>query len=343
MSSLDIRENVPLAPLATLRVGGPAAYLIRVTEPERELPRAYQFAIEKKLPLRVLGGGSNVLVPDEGFPGVVCVLENTEVETRQDGSRVLVTAGAGKNWDELVAETVDDGLWGLENLSGIPGSCGAAPVQNIGAYGAELSSTLSSLEVFDTNSQTIRAMTSEECRFGYRSSIFKYPEGQHQIITRITMSLTRSTGPNISYKDLAAHFADHNTEPTLSDIRTAVLEIRQQKFPDLTAVGTAGSFFKNPIVERERADELAVTYPELPIYELPDGRRKVSAAWILDHICGLRGYRSGHVGLFERQPLVLVNYGGASAAEIDAFASYVEDRVYEAIGVKLEREVRWFC
>ncbi len=325
----------PLSSLTTMKVGGVASIVVTLESPE-ELPAALALATEEGLPWKVLGGGSNVVFPDAGFAGVLIRLPEGEVAEEGEGRERTLVASAGYSWDALVADSVARGLWGLENLAGIPGTVGATPIQNVGAYGIEIADVLAWVEVYDTESGTSMRMRASDCEFGYRDSIFK--RERTRIITRVAFSLSTNPLPNLGYRDLATYFADAHSEPTLAAIREAVLLIRRSKFPDLRAVGTAGSFFKNPIIDCREAGALRERYPELPVY--PVGERcKVSLAWILDHVCGLRGYTVGSVGLYERQPLVVVAHEGATASDLDKLAADVAERVNDATGITIEREV----
>jgi UDP-N-acetylmuramate dehydrogenase len=261
---------------------------------------------------------------------------------------VLVTVGAGESWDALVAESVRRGLWGIENLSGIPGTVGAAPIQNIGAYGVELQDVLQWVEALDAKTGKLRCLSNRECFFGYRDSIFKTPKGKDLIITRVALRLSKNGKPHLEYKDLREKFPIPNSQfpiqnLTPTDIRKAVLEIRSRKFPDLREYGTAGSFFKNPIISQRQFDTLKKRYPDLPGFELrmkDEGlRMKIPLAWILDHICGLKGFKKGAVTLFERQPIVLTAMPGATAEEIKKFAEEVIRRVHAKTGIAVEYEV----
>lgn len=350
--AIRIQENVSLRDLTTLKIGGTARYFCSAATVE-SLSQAVSFAHEKKLPCLILGGGSNVLVSD-GVVNAVVIQNNLRGVTWKDGGKnVVVCAGAGENWDRLVEQAVKRNLWGIENLSGIPGTVGAAPIQNIGAYGAEIRDVLEWVEVFDSASGETREMSNEECLFGYRDSIFKHREGKSLIVTRVALRLSANGRPTLTYKDMQDRFAasarngstSSSVEPlTLSAIRRAVLEIRSKKFPDLATHGTAGSFFKNPIISKKQFDELKKKYPDLPGFELKvNGQKlmvKLPLAWILDNICQLRGHRRGNVALFERQPIVLVNLGGATAEEIKRFAEEVIRYVKEATGISVEYEVR---
>jgi len=347
---MTITERVPLSSLTTFRIGGPARFLASC-ETEDDLKAALAYARERGLPYTVLGGGSNLLASDAGYDGVVIrpMLDAgayaPAFEDQADGS-ALLSAGAGVAWDALVASACERGLWGLENLSGIPGTLGGAVFQNIGAYGAALSQTLQWVEAYDTERSETRRFSLDQCAFGYRISLFKRDAGRY-IITRAGLRLARALSPNLSYhdpnkayKDIARIFSE-NPNPALADIRNAVLSIRADKFPDLSREGTAGSFFENPVLPESAARALQERYPEMPLFPMPEtADLKVPAGWILDHVLHMRGYERGPARLFENQAMVMVARFGATAADVDALAQEVEERVREATGIVIEREVR---
>lgn len=334
----DWREYEPLAPYTTLQVGGQARYLTRITS-EEQLHETVVAAKERALPFVVLGGGSNVLVPDGGYDGVVIVMATTGISEQSLGDQVLVTAQAGMLFDELVASVVAKGYWGLENLSHIPGTVGATPVQNVGAYGVEVSDLIASVTIYDTEREVYRTLTAAECQFGYRTSRFKTEYHGRVIVTAVTFRLECTPKPRIQYADLARWFGE-SVPDSPAVVRDAVMAVRSAKFPDWHQVGTAGSFFKNPIVPNEIAAALVAQYPALPFYPYSDTHVKCSLGFILDKVCGLRGFRDGHVRLFEAQALVLVAERGATATEIDAFANQIAARVCAATGIVIEREVQ---
>lgn len=332
------RENVPFSSLTTLRVGGIARFVIDC-ENKEDVEAIVTFARQQNLPWSVLGEGSNVLAQDEGYEGVVIAMRIQGIQEEEAGDAVILTAGAGVSWDSLVHHAAARGLWGLENLAGIPGTVGAAPVQNIGAYGVEVKDTLTSLEVFNTDTGTVEVLHTNECNFGYRDSRFKHDA--HLVILSASFRLLKAGEPNIQYKDLAVALAQGLDLSTPVAIGEAVRSIRARKFPDLTSVGTAGSFFKNPTISITAYESLKERYAAMPGFPNEIGV-KIPTAFILDHILNLRGYTEGNVSLFRNQPLVLVASDGATSLEIDTFAKSITARVFDATGIVIEREVRNF-
>ncbi|NQV88645.1 MAG: UDP-N-acetylmuramate dehydrogenase [Parcubacteria group bacterium] len=339
---MKIEENISLANLNTFKTGGVARYLIRAHSVD-DIKNAVLFAREKNIPFFVLGGGSNILISDQGFSGLVIKIEISEVSWIDKGDFVTALIGAGENWDKFVSLAVEKGFYGAENLSGIPGTVGASPVQNIGAYGAEVGNTILWVEIFDTVALETKKLSNLECQFGYRDSIFKKPEGKNFVITRVCFKLSKETELNTNYSDVKKYFVEKNIkDPTISDLRSAILEIRASKLPDLKKYGTAGSFFKNPIISKKDYEELKKKYPEIVSYEVvgQNDVMKVSLAWILDKICGLRGAREGNIGTYENQPLVIVNFGGGTTTEIENLANRIISTVKEKTGIIIEQEVQ---
>ena len=334
---MTIEEHVRIAPYTTFCSGGIARFFCVATS-EAEVREALSFATKQQIPFFVLGGGSNVLFSDNGFDGLIVCMRNKGISYKETGSSVFVTAHAGEEWDTFVQDSVTRGLWGLENLSLIPGTVGASPVQNIGAYGVETKDVIDSVRVLDTRSGEIKTLSCSECEFGYRTSIFKKKEYKHLIILSVTYKLTRTPMPRLAYKDLKSFFGEA-TCPSLVEIREAVIGIRQEKFPELSLWGTAGSFWKNPIVSKAKLDELRGMWPELPAFSVSGDLYKIPLAWILDGGLHVKGYTVGHCRLFEKQPLVLVARKETPSHEIDAFASDVEKKVYDSTGITIEREV----
>jgi len=299
--SIKILEHVSLKEYTTFKTGGIARFFCEV-HTINELKQA--LSNHKKF--FILGGGSNILIED--YDGLVIKMNINN---------------AGRNWDDFVAESVAKGNYGLENLSYIPGTVGAAPVQNIGAYGVEVGDRIE--KVYTLNAKTLkeRIFTKEECGFSYRNSIFK--KEKDWIITNVEFNFTDKI--NISYKGL-------ENLKTPEEIRETVINIRKEKLPDWHVLGTAGSFFKNPIVPIG-----TVNFPDLPKYPFNNTHEKISLAWIIDKICGLKGYRKENVGLYQNQALVIVNYGGATVREVDDFANEIARKVKEKTGLDIEREV----
>jgi UDP-N-acetylmuramate dehydrogenase len=329
---MKIEEYVPFSALTTFAVGGFVRYVLTL-ESADECAAAVAFAASHNHPLIPVGGGSNILGVD-GVLDAVCVRVGMHALTMH-GDELIVDAGA--DWDAAVSDAVQNGLWGIENLSAIPGTMGGAVVQNIGAYGAVLSDTLLRVVAYDTESDTVRTFSCEECAFGYRTSIFK-TERDRYIVLSATLTLSREVAPNCTYKDLALRFEAQT--PTLSDIRTAVCEIRATKFPSLKEHGTAGSFFLNPVVSHERAQELQTQFPGMPVFVLPEGGVKIPLGWFFEHVLKLRGYRVQNVEAWRAQALVLATHSGATADEVKKFAQEIIFRVRSELGIDIEPEVR---
>ncbi|KKW09512.1 MAG: UDP-N-acetylenolpyruvoylglucosamine reductase [Candidatus Kaiserbacteria bacterium GW2011_GWA2_49_19] len=342
-----MQENIPLSEHTTFKLGGRARYFFRVHS-IKETREALDFARENSLPFFVLGGGSNLLVSENGFSGVIIKNEILGLSFKEEAGGTLVTAGAGENWDNFVSECVSLGLYGLENLSGIPGTVGAAPVQNIGAYGVEAKDSIVSVETLEADTDAVRNFSAAECGFGYRDSFFKTAEGKSYIITGVTFRLKENGVSNLGYKDLKNYFGAVKAAltPSLSDVRKAVLEIRSKKFPDLKTTGTAGSFFKNPIIPQAQFDELKKRFPDLPGFPLQTTNYKLQTikiplAWILDNILHLKGFMDGPVGLHEAQPLVIVHTGGGNAEDVRRLAKDVASKIKDATGVEVSWEVEY--
>ncbi len=337
--ALRIEEYRQLGPYTTLGVGGPARYYADVCT-ESDLREACAFAEARALPVVVLGGGSNVVCADHGVDALVvhpCFRD--QVYTLVSGDVTEVTVGAGVPLDTLIEETVERGLWGLENLSAIPGTIGAVPIQNVGAYGVEAKDVVIRVDAYDVRTGEVRVFSKEACMFDYRTSFFKSNEGKSYIVTSVTFALSVNPRPQIGYRDLAMWFGDEKM-PSQRSIRSAVTEIRSKKFPDWHTLGTAGSFFKNPIIPRDQFELLVTRYPELPGFP-HNGMVKVPLGWILDRILNVRGYRKGNVGLYEAQALVLVQYGNATATEIREFSDDIIEKIFEATHIRVEREVQF--
>jgi len=343
-----LQENTALAPLTTFRIGGPARFFVEARS-ANEVQEAVTFAQSKNLPLFVLGGGSNLVVADSGWPGLVLKVAIPGIEQRSghdDEGRVLFEVGAGESWDRFVSHAVVAKCAGVECLSGIPGSVGGTPVQNVGAYGQEVSETIESVEVLDLQDGQVRELCREACGFTYRSSIFNTTERGRFIILRVTYALTPGGDPRLEYADLKLHFEGRDTRPNLAETREAVRHIRARKgmliVPGDSDCQSAGSFFKNPVLsEQQHKDVLkrsAAKGLTLPSYPALEKSRKVSAAWLVEKSGFARGYGFGHVGISSKHTLAIVNRGGAAASEVLALKDQVQQRVEEIWGVHLDPE-----
>lgn len=286
----------------------------------------------------VLGGGSNLLLTGD-FDGLVLHMANRGIAVSGgDEDHVFVTAQAGENWHGFVQWTLENGVPGLENLSLIPGSVGASPIQNIGAYGSEVAAFISSVRVFDFDSGELRELTNADCAFGYRDSVFKHTLRDRVAILDVTFALPKRWQPNLRYAELAAEIAARDlTSPTPKEIADAVIAIRSRKLPDPAKVGNAGSFFKNPVVTTERRNALLERFPGLVSYPQADGSFKLAAGWLIDQ-CGWKGKSVGSAGVHDRQALVLVNRGGATGADVLHLSRQIVDDVQRTFGMVLEPE-----
>lgn len=334
--NLHIKENVSLARYSTLQVGGVADNFVSVGSID-ELKQAVKWAKNNSQPVTALGGGSNVLVSDGGVEGLVIKVDIKGIESTKSEGKVSLYASAGEDLDEVIAFCVKSSFWGLENLSAIPGSVGAAPVQNVGAYGVEVSDCIESVAVFDIETMQQIELTKEDCKFSYRNSLFKSNEGKRYIVVGVKFNLSAEPKPILSYRDLKNTFPEGTLEQ--NKIRQAVIDIRSNKFPDWKVVGTAGSFFKNPIISKDKYYNLLELYPDLPNFPVNDAEVKVPLGYILDKICKLKGVQQGKVGTYIKQALVLINYGQATEADITNFANSVSNDVKEKTGIEVEWEV----
>jgi UDP-N-acetylmuramate dehydrogenase len=344
MTAAAPRPEVPLAPLCTLGVGGPARFLVEAAD-EAGVRAALAWADREGLPLLVLGGGSNLVVADAGVDAVVLRVARRGVETREVAGAIEVTAGAGELWDDLVALTVERGWAGLECLSGIPGLVGATPIQNVGAYGQEVADTVTAVEVFDREEGRVRALDPAACRFRYRDSVFRRETPGRHVILTVTYRLRPGGPAMVRYDELRRHLAaSGRAAPTLGDVRAAVLAIRRAKSMVLDPADpnrrSCGSFFLNPVLPAEAAAQVAkrVGDPAMPSWPEPDGRVKLSAAWLLEQAGFRRGDRTGSVGLSTRHVLAVVAHEGARAADVVTFARRLRDEVESRLGVRLVPE-----
>jgi UDP-N-acetylmuramate dehydrogenase len=339
--SLAIQAGVPLAPLTTLGIGGSAEWFIRATTIE-EVVAAHEWCRRRAVPFSVMGGGSNLVIADGGVRGLVLQIAIGGIDVSSRGDAALLRVGAGEAWDTAVADVVSRGLQGLECLSGIPGSTGGTPVQNVGAYGQEVADTIATVTVLDRQSGEVGTLRGTECRFGYRTSRFKFDDVGRFVVCEVTYELTDEP-PIVRYPDLM-HFIERRgiRSPSVADVRDAVLLIRRTKGmvldPADSDTRSAGSFFMNPIVETSHHGRLMSAAGPAPGFSLPTGQVKVPAAWLIEQAGFAKGYRSGEVGLSSKHPLAIINRGGATARDVVALARQIKQRVADRFEIRLQPE-----
>ena len=336
---MNLQENVPLAPLTTIGIGGPARFFVRATSID-ELTEALAWAGER--PVFLLGGGSNLLISDAGFDGLVIHLDLRGVTVESEDEHAMVKVAAGERWDEFVALAVKNAWAGVECLSGIPGSTGATPIQNVGAYGQEVAETIARVETLDRTTGKVVWFTNEECRFGYRSSLFKNVERDRYVVLSVTFRLKRGGCATIRYPELQKYVDERGVSADdLQGVRDAVIAIRKRKGmvldPDDPDTRSDGSFFMNPIVSREQYEAFAKIAPDAPHFPA-GGDVKLSAAWLIEHAGFHKGFVHGNVGLSSKHSLALINRGDGTAAEVVELVGMIQSRVREAFGVEIHPE-----
>lgn len=334
-----MRFDVSLADYSTMRLGGPAKALCKVTD-KSELVEAIRWAKQKKYEVIVIGGGSNIIWGDDGFDGLVIVNAIKGFSITEDHGTGIVTVGAGENWDAVVERTVKAGLTGIEALSLIPGTAGATPVQNVGAYGQEVADTVISLEAYDNEHGTFVTLQPEDCDFGYRASRFKAADKGRFFITELKFELQRLNPRPPFYPAVADYFRTHRTQVVTPQVlREAVIAIRSAKLPDPAKVANNGSFFGNPIISKSQFGKLAKKYPDMPNWPTKDGRVKVPAAWLIEQV-GLKGYedKSSGMATWPKQPLVFVNKHAKDTADLIAFRDKFIEAVKDKFAITLEQE-----
>ncbi len=349
-SAPPIRENIPLASYTTLGVGGPARFLARVKH-EDHILKAFDFAHARSCPVFILGGGSNILVSDSGFSGLAIKIELTGVHPLAGEDGEIISAAAGEDWDTFVRRCINQKLAGIECLSGIPGTVGGTPVQNVGAYGEEVSDCILSIRVLDRESNEIVELSSADCRFSERSSIFNTTHRDRYVILRVAFELRAYDRPRIRHESLEQRFSNSKRFPGLSEVREAVLEIREAKAmvlregdPDSKS---AGSFFKNPVLEAEAAaavEQKALqrgmlqSCEGIPHVAVSPGKKKLPAAWLIEHAGFHKGYAHGNAGISSKHALALINRGGATAQEIYDLMRLIQEKVHTVFGIELQPE-----
>ncbi|HJM04641.1 MAG TPA: UDP-N-acetylmuramate dehydrogenase [Candidatus Saccharimonadaceae bacterium] len=335
---MDIHTNIPLKNFTTMKLGGPARFMVDVRTTD-ELVTVYRNARSKNLPIFILGGGSNVIAKDEGFPGLVIRIRIPGFETiNDDVSTTTIKVGAGESWDQTVKRTVDMRLSGMEALTMIPGTVGGAPVQNIGAYGQEVSETITSLEAYDSKTDTMVTLTNEQCKFSYRNSIFRSTETGRYIITSVTFKLYKSAPQPPFYDALQAYFDQHGIAMfTQQIIRDAVIAIRSEKLPDPSTTPNTGSFFKNAIIENWQLAELTTKYPDIKTYEMGDGRIKIPTGWLIEKV-GLKGQVLHGMRVHDKNALVLINESASGYADLAAARDEIIGKVRDTFRIQIEQE-----
>src|SRR5664280_589777 len=331
-----IRGNISLKKYNSFGLDYKARYLVQV-KTEKEAVALFNGSIHLKGPLLIIGGRNNILFTSD-YSGTIIIPGFKGIRTEEKNDEyVIISAGAGVLWDDLVGWSVAKGYGGLENLSLIPGLVGAAPVQNIGAYGVEAKETIVKVKTISTHDGSVCFFANDECGFDYRNSIFKNSEKGNFLVTRVYFRLKVNPVPDLSYGTLKDEVIKLG-EPTLKNMRQSVINIRRSKLPDPAVFGNAGSFFKNPVVGNALADNLKKRFPGLPCYNDSPGKIKLAAGWMIDQ-CGWKGKRIGDAGVHEKQALVLVNYGKATGKEIFDISEKIKLSVFEKYGISLEREV----
>jgi len=343
--TIAIRDGVPLAPFTTLELGGPARHFVEAAD-EGAVVEALRWADSRKLPVTILGGGSNLVVSDAGFDGLVVRIAARGLRFETSGGEARVTAAAGEPWDDLVARAVERGLGGVECLSGIPGLVGATPIQNVGAYGQEVAETIRAVRVLERGAWQPRELSPDDCGFGYRDSAFKRDPGRF-VVLAVSFGLRPGAAPALRYRELAESLAgDGKPHPTLADARATVLALRGKKSMLVTAGDpnrrSVGSFFMNPVLDARQAEEVAARAGDegarMPRWPASDGRVKLSAGWLIERAGVAKGLRRGPVGVSSAHALALVHHGDGTTAALIALAHEIEGAVRTRFGVTLVPE-----
>jgi len=334
---LQILENFSLKNFNTFGIDASARYFVEINH-EDELVELFMDPQWLLMPRLILGGGSNMLFVKD-FDGLVIRMNIRGIEHRINHQEVFIEAGAGEVWNDLVNFCVAREYAGIENLSLIPGSVGASPIQNIGAYGVELKDVFRSCRAFEIATGEFKTFSKEDCRFGYRDSIFKNELKEQLIIVSVKFQLSLIPNINLKYGAIEQELSSRNiSSPTIKDVSQVVSHIRVSKLPDPSTIGNAGSFFKNPVIADEQFQQVRSKFPEVVHYPAGDGLVKLAAGWLIEQ-CGWKGKVVGHTGTWKNQALVLVNHGGATGEEVYSLSSQIIDSVYTKFGIVLDREV----
>jgi len=337
---MELQENISLSLFTTMRVGGLARYFSHVSTVE-ELREVLIFAKEKHIPFFVLGSGSNVLVSDKGFPGIVIKINLLGIQYKKIGQYIHAIINAGEILDKIVVQTISKKIYGLENFSFIPGTVGAAVVGNIGAYGVQIEDVVEWVEAIDINTLKIKKFTNAKCIFEYRDSFFTTKEGKKYIIIKVSFLLSIQKKFRLEYEDITNYIKTKNIKKiTLPIVRNILQEIRMRKIPNLRGIGSAGSFFRNPIVSKKKLQELIQIHPQIKYYPIDENKVKIAAAWLLDHIGNYNGFREGNIGVCATQPLFILSYGDTNTKAIITFVKRIIKNIKEKTGITLEWEIK---
>lgn len=329
---MEIKEKIKLSDYSTFKTGGDARFFCDASSVE-DLKESIDFAQRNNLKFMILGGGSNILFDDLGFNGLVIKNNILGIKKESENNEsVIFSFGAGENLDDAINFLVENNFSLAENLSGIPGSIGGSVFQNAGAYGVEMKDIVISVEVYDTNTQETFLIPKEKCNFLYRQSIFK--KNRNLIITKVYLKLNKNFVPNLEYAGLK-----DIEDKTLVGIREGILNIRKERLPDWKKLGTAGCFFKNPIITEDKYLEISKVYKDIPKFKAEEGFVKISLGFVLEKVCDLKEFKIGDVGLYKKHSLTVINYKNVKSSEIKSFVKVIEEKVFEKIGIKIEREV----
>ena len=336
-----MKTNVNLKPYNSFGFYAVAKQFVEINEVS-DLQTLIKSRVLQGQNILILSGGNNILFQNEIFDGIVIYINTPGIEIlREDENEVVVRAQAGEDWPEFVSFCVGKGWHGVENLAHIPGKVGAAPVQNIGAYGMELKDSFLQCEAINLASGEKHVFTKEDCRFGYRESIFKGELKGQFVITSVDFLLHKQAELKLEYGNIKSYLTDNGIEtPTLQQLHDAICAIRDAKLPNVKQIGSAGSFFKNPVIERTQFEALQKDYPTMPHYDEPDGKVKVPAGWLIEQ-AGWKGWRNEHVGVYDKQALVLVHYGGGKGEDIVNLAKRIQDSVEKMFGIRINPEVNF--
>lgn len=335
---LEIRENVDIREYCTLKVGGHFRYFISVSSVD-ELKEALGFAKEKNIPIRIIGSGSNTVFPDGILENVVIKLDISGFEIIDETDKYSdIKVGTGENWDSVVSRSVDMNLSGIEALSAIPGTTGATPVQNVGAYGQEVKDTILYVEVYDLQDGTVKNLSNEECKFSYRDSAFKNEERNRYIIISVVFRLSKDKHKVPDYPGVKKYFEENViANPTLHQVRDAIIKIRKNKLPNPKEIPNVGSFFKNPIVSNSKADELKTIYSNMTLFVVDENHTKIPAGWLIEN-AGLKGHDFGSLSTYVHNALVLVNNGKATRRDVENVKNKIINTVFDKFGITIEPE-----